>query len=600
MKDEFPDLGPDIVLDTETTGLYWWRDKVFAFGVMTLDGQVSRYFDVRRTPKALKWLAAQVKRAKRVIAHNVKFDTHMLRESGVIISPDKLHCTQTRAAICDEHELAYTLDNLARVHLKKRKVKVDVAKDQLASLPFEVSEEYCLEDVNLCRELFLLQEREIVVQDLHQVMSLERRLLPHLMEQERRGIRIDVDAAERSIIELDRKIIVMQRSLDSEAGFAVNPNPSGSIHMLFAPKQGKDGVWRAKDGTPLTTTPAGKPSLGAEALKEMKDPAAMMVLKLRKMIKARDTFLKGHVLGHINPTTGCVHPHINQTKGDEGYGTGTGRLSYNDPALQQIPNRDKEIAAIVRPVFIPDRGHKWMYGDLEQHEFRVFAHYTNAASIIKLYRDNPDADFHQLVTDLTGIPRNAPPNGGAYSKQLNLGIIFSMGAGMLAKKMNLPYTEELVKLGKRERIIMKAGDETLAVLEKYHSAIPGVKEMIKSAASVARDRGYVRSYMGRHLRFPDRDFAYKAAGLIYQASAADFNKNNIINLCEMLEGTESRFLLNVHDEYSISLHPGDLRLAREARRVVESGVQLRVPIRIDFSVGDTWWDATRAEPITKN
>lgn len=596
--EEFPELGSDFVVDTETTGLYWWRDKVFSFGVCTLDGKVSRYYDLRRTPKAIQYLKAQVKKAKRIIAHNVKFDTHMLREAGVPIDPDKLHCTQTRAALCNEHELAYTLDNLARVYLKRRKVKVDVDKDKLIQLPFEQAEEYCLEDIALCRDLFNLQEKEIENQDLFEVLALERRLLPHLLQQERDGIRIDVDAAERSIVDFDKRITVMQRQLDKAAGFAVNPNPSGSIHQLFAPKQGKDGIWRAKDGTPLTTTPAGKPSLGAEALKEMKDPSAMLVLKLRKMIKARDTFLKGHVLGHLNPKNNRVHPHINQTKGDEGYGTGTGRLSYNDPALQQIPNRDKEMAAMVRPVFLPDEGQQWCYGDLEQHEFRIFAHYTKAPKIIDMYRENPDADFHQLVTDLTGIPRNAPPNGGAYAKQLNLGIVFSMGAGKLAAKMGLPYTEELVKLGKRERIIFKAGEETMEVLAKYHAAIPGVKEMINKAASIARERGYVRSYMGRHLRFPDPDFAYKAAGLIYQATAADLNKNNIINICNLLQDTKSRFMLNIHDEYSVSIDPSELHLAREMRRVVESGADLRVPIRIDFSVGKTWWDATRADSIT--
>lgn len=596
---KFPNLGPDIALDTETTGLYWWKDRVFSFGARSLDPKGPRvYFDLRRTPTAIDWLRDQMAKAKRIIAHNAKFDIHMLREAGARPPVEKFHCTQIRAAICNEHELAYTLDNLGRVYLGRRKVKVDVPKDQLPDLPFDEVQTYTLEDIDLCADLFALQETIIAEQDLYEVMKLEMRLFPHLLEQEYRGIRINVDAAERSIIDIDRQVKALQKKLDREAGFSVNPNPSGSIHMLFAPKQGKDGIWRARDGTPLTATPAGKPSLGADALKAMRDPAAMMVLSLRKMIKVRDTFLKGHVLGHLNPKNNHVHPHINQTKGDEGYGTGTGRLSYNDPALQQIPNRDKEMAALVRPVFLPDHGHKWMYGDLDQHEFRVFAHYTKSPPLLERYALDPDTDIHSLVAELTGLPRNAQKLGGAYAKQVNLGLIFSMGAGLLAMKMGLPYTEELVTFGKRKRILLRAGEETLAVLKKYHQEIPGVRETIDKAASIARERGFVRTFMGRHIRFPDSDFAYKAAGLLYQGTAADLNKNNICNLCDLTARTESRFLLNIHDEYSLSLAPCDKKLAQECQRVVEHGVRLRVPIRIDFSVGDTWWDATNSKPIT--
>lgn len=593
----YPTLSGTWILDTETTGLDWWRHKLFAFAVADLDGN-SWYYDIRRDPNCIRWLRDQMARAKRIVAHNAKFDYHMLREAGAAPPIEKFECTQVRQALINEHEMAYGLDHLGRKYFKRGKVKVDIDKDKLIELPYETASEYALEDVGITVDLYKMQEREIESQDLYQVLALERRLMPHLADQEHRGIRIDVSAAEKSVIAIDKIVKVLHKELDSEAGFHVNPNPSGSIKKLFDPKQDKNGVWRAKDGTVLESTPAGKPSLGAEALKNMRDPMAMKVLRLRKYIKARDTFLKGHVLGHLNPKTGCVHTHINQTKGDEGYGTGTGRLSYNGPALQQIPNRDKEMAEMVRPVFLPDEGHKWCYGDLDQHEFRLFAHYTNTPVVIQMYRDNPDTDFHTLVEQITGIPRNAPKNGGAYAKQLNLGIVFSMGAGLLAKKMNLPYTEEMANFGGRERVLLRGGEEVMEVLAKYHKAIPGVRQMIDKASSIARNRGFVRTYLGRHLRFPDKNFVYKAAGLIYQGSSADLNKLHICNLSDMCAGTDSRMLLNVHDEYSFSIAPGETRLAREARRVVESGVSLRVPIRIDFHIGKNWWDATNAPKVT--
>jgi DNA polymerase I-like protein with 3'-5' exonuclease and polymerase domains len=318
----------------------------------------------------------------------------------------------------------------------------------------------------------------------------------------------------------------------------------------------------------------------------------------------------------MDPKTNKVYPHINQTKGDEGFGTGTGRLSYNAPALQQIPSRDREIAAIVRPMFLPDAGQEWVYGDLDQHEFRVFAHYTRDEAILEMYREDPDTDFHQLVADITGLPRSAKRAGEANAKQVNLGIVFSMGAGLLAKQMGLPYTEEMVSFGSREpRLLLKAGPETLKVLNTYHSKIPGVKKVIESASSIAKSRGYVKTLFERHIRFPQRDFAYKAAGLVYQGTSADLNKYNIISLCDLLEGTNSRFLLNIHDEYSMSVDPMDLKngLIEEAKQLIqvrkpftyqgacgyqEDALELRVPIRIDFKKGATWWGAINGEDVT--
>lgn len=606
-------LGPRFAYDTETTGLDWWKNQMFAFSVATPDGR-SGYFDLRRTPKAKAWINRELKQALDVICHNVKFDAHFSREAGILIPPSTFNCTAIRASLIDEHLPMYKLDFLAKKYLKREKVKLET-KENLQDLPFEVMEKYGTVDAELALELFLWQEQEIIKQELHKVLGLEKRLTPHLYKNEHGGILVNPDGARSAQADLTVKVNEMQTKLDAIAGFKVNANPSGSQPKLFEPKQDSAGVWRAVDGTILTTTPAGKPSFDAETLKLMRHPAARMMLSIRKWLKARDTFLKGHVLGHMDTRNNRVYPHINQTKGDEGYGTGTGRLSYSGPALQQIPSRDKETAAIVRPVFLPDPGQLWVYGDLEQHEFRIFAHYTRDESILNIYRNNPDADFHQLVADLTGLPRSAKAAGEANAKQVNLGLVFSMGAGLLAQQMGLPYYEETVKFGNRERVLLKAGPETLEVLNRYHRAIPGVKKVISDASSIARARGYVKTLFGRRLRFPNKDYAYKAAGLVYQGTSADLNKYNVINICETLEGTNSRFLLNIHDEYSISMCPRDLKngLAQHLKDVVqnrppfrwmgevgwsEDPIALRVPIRVDFKKGASWWGANIGEDVT--
>jgi DNA polymerase I-like protein with 3'-5' exonuclease and polymerase domains len=304
-------------------------------------------------------------------------------------------------------------------------------------------------------------------------------------------------------------------------------------------------------------------------------------------------------MGHIYK--GRVHPNINQTKGDEG-GTGTGRLSYTRPALQQIPARDKEIAKIIRPIFLPDEGQGWAYGDLDQHEFRVFAHYVNAPILINKYKDNPDLDIHQTVADITGLPRNPNRSGGANAKQINLAMVFNMGGGALAERMGLPFTmESFVDKKGQVHEYKKPGDEAMEVITKYYEAVPGVREMAKNAASVAKTRGHVKTLMGRQIRFPGGQFTYKASGLIYQGTSADLNKDCIIRICEYLESEcpDAHLLLNIHDEFNISMPYVETKHLFELQKVIQDRPELRVPIRVDFGCPkENWWEATQADSLT--
>ena len=117
--------------------------------------------------------------------------------------------------------------------------------------------------------------------------------------------------------------------------------------------------------------------------------------------------------------------------------------------------------------------------------------------------------------------------------------------------------------------------------------------MAEKASSIAQRRGYVRTLMGRRIRFPNPDLAYKASGLIYQGSSADLNKMNIVSIADRLEGTNSTYIMNIHDEYSFSLAPGEEEAARDIRAAIEGRNLLRVPIRVDFSAGRDWWDAAK-------
>lgn len=629
-----PDLTkfPVVCVDVETTGVDWTRERVFGVAISvpgcSLDDLrrdpvnapvKSMYFDVRRQPDLYADLKRQASHLGLVCNHHAKFDLHMLANDGVLIDPRKVDCTMIRASLINEHLHSYSLDFLANKYMGLS--KVDDIYEKLADLfggratrnaqmknlhraPASLVKPYAEMDTEVALRLWAWQEGEIARQDLHKVWDLERRLFPHVFKMERNGIRVDETEAEYRAEKLEEQAEVLQRQLDQLAGFPVNPNPSGSIQKLFKPEKDKAGKWRAVDGTELEATPAGKPSVNADALRRMKHPAATMILKLRKMAKTRDTFIRGHILGHARK--GRVHPNINQVKGDETGGTGTGRLSYTKPALQQIPSRDKDVAAMVRPIFIPEEGHGWTYGDLSSHEVRIFYHYVNSPKMTKAYRDDPDLDGHSMVAELTGLPRSAPASGGPNAKQLGLGAIFNMGQGEMADQMGLPFTWESFADSKGRTHEYKApGEEAKRVIEEFYLAVPGIKEVANKARTIAKSRGYVKTIFGRHIRFPGGQFTHKASGLVYQGSAADCMKLDIINTCEYLESEcpEARFLLSIHDETNLSMPMDtDIRHIKEIQRIIEAreGLpnKLRIPIRVDFSeLSVNWWEANNAEII---
>lgn len=607
-----------VCIDVETNGVNWLHNKVFGVALAWINPQSqsvdSTYFDVREQPQHYDWLRNNSPDFF-LVNHNVKFDLHMLENDGIKFDLNRVRCTMIAAALIDEHRMSYSLDALAGDYLNENKhselyqqladifggqATRNVQMRNIAAAPSYLVAPYACIDAELALKLHLLQTEEISNQNLQQVYDLECRLFRHIYNMERRGIAVDLDEADSRSEMLNSEINFKQDQLNQKAGTEINPNPSGSIHELFKPVEVEDGKFKCVDGTIVSATGAGKPSLDAEALGRMKHPCAALILNLRKLKKTRDTFIASHIIGHAH--NGRVHPNINQTKGTGG-GTGTGRLSYNGPALQQIPSRDKQVAKIVRPIFIPDDDQGWTYGDLDQHELRIFHHYVNDPKIVNAYRQNPDLDGHQVVADLTGLPRDAKKSGDMRNaKQMNLAMVFNMGGGELASAMGLPYTIEEMKIGDERHEFKKAGPEAQAVIDEYYRLIPGVKQISKQAKSIAASRGYVKTLLGRHIRFPGGKFTHKASGLVYQGSAGDLNKLNICNICEYLEANDpdSHLLLNIHDEYSLSMSFGSAHHLHEIKRMIEDQPRLRVPLRIDFSdLSSNWWDATISPSFTE-
>lgn len=619
---DYPIVAPDV----ETTGLHWYRDKMFGIALGVYDGKkiISEYWDIREKPRILDAVRTELPHCKLVVNHNIKFDAHFLDEAGIHLPLDRIECTSVRAALINEHEPSFGLDALGLRHLGAGKTDIwaemaaifggqptrAIQIKNLHRAPVHLAAKYAAPDPALAIKLWLWQEKEIERQDLASVWNLERRLTPILIEIERHGIRVDERRAAQAIKDIDARIPKLQRELNKLAGKEFNANSPVQMRELFRVRKVDKVVnqtvgnldvaatttkiaWVTDTGHSLRTTNAGSPSLDADSLFEMAergDARAKMVLGIRKQTKAR-SFLTNHILGHA--LRGRVFCNYNQTRGENELGTGTGRFSIDDPALQQIPARDKDIASIVRACFLPDKGHRWGCADWKQFEFRWFAHYTEDARIFKMYEDDPDADFHQLTADLTGLPRDARFAGDAYAKQINLGLVFGMGRGEMAYQLGLEYTVN-------DKGWKRAGPKANAIFDRYHAAIPGVRELLDRAASIARARGYVKTVLGRHIRFPGGKFTHKAAGLVFQGTSADCMKLKMVEHWPWCKKEGVPMLLSVHDETDYSVPKGfDKEFKSRTAKVletfdgVECPIKCDVPIRSSINIGPNWWEASK-------
>lgn len=592
-------------IDTETTGLQYKQDKVFGVSISTPDGK-DYYWDVRHC-RILEWLVDELPKCNGLaIMANASFDVRMLANSKVNLLTNRIDDVIVRASCIDEHLMSYSLDSLSAKYLGDKKVDSiveDLAKlyggrktrnvqmSNLCRAPIDLVAPYAKKDTRLTLRLWEWQAGEIVRQNIQAICDFEKSLLPTFIKMEMHGVRIDEKYAEQAADDLTPLVNEAQKEIDHLLGEEVNVNSSPQIKRLFLnPKKQANGGWIAIDGTPLGKTKTGNPSLGAETLREMTHPAAHMIMEQRSLMKTRDTFLRSHVLS--SSIGGRVYPTINQSKKESG-GTGTGRLSIQSPALQQIPSRNKKVAAIVKPCFLPDEGHIWVDADMASFEVRVFAHLVREDSIIQAYKDNPELDFHQLVADMTGLVRNATYNGQPNAKQLNLSMIFNSGNGAIAEKMGMPWEwEEFTSRrdGKKVRY-KKAGSKAMDIIEAYHRRLPGVKHLATIAENRAKSRGYVFTQYGRHLRFPNGWKTYKASGLLIQATAADINKENISIITDAL-GDEGKLLINVHDSYSMSIPRDKWRdKFADIKQLIERPV-LDIPLLLEFSgAGYNWANA---------
>ena len=517
----------------------------------------------------------------RKIFHNAMYDVCFIRAEGLKINGTIVD-TMIAGSLVDENRFRYDLGSMGRDYVgrgKKEAVLLETAKEwgidpksEMYKLPAMYVGEYAEQDAKLTLELWQEMKKEIVHQDIESIFDLETSLFPCLVDMRFLGVRVDIESAHALKQKLVREENQCLQQVKKETGIDTQIWAARSIAQVF------EKLSLPFDRTEKTQAP----SFTKNFLQNHPHPMVQKIARAREINKAHTTFIDT-ILKHSHK--GRIHAEINQLRSDVG-GTVTGRFSYANPNLQQIPARNKELGPQIRSLFIPEEGHTWGCFDYSQQEPRLVVHYAaldrlyGVQEVLDAYKDG-EADFHQIVAEMADIPRS-------QAKTINLGLFYGMGKNKLQ-----------AELGINE-------DKAKSLFKQYHNRVPFVKTLMDSVMRKASDNGRIRTWLGRRCRFnlwePNqygihkalphdqalaehgpgirRAYTYKALNRLIQGSAADMTKKAMIELHK--EGVTPH--IQVHDELDISVNNN----ADKIKKIMESAVELEVPIKVDYESGKNW------------
>ena len=599
--EDFPDLSKyaEIAIDLETkdpdlmkmgSGSVTGRGDVTGIAVAVDDW--SGYYPIahegggnmdRKT--VLKWVQGVLNTPAIKIFHNAMYDVCWLRRLGLTIR-GRVVDTMIAAALVDENQLRYDLNNCSRRYTGQGKDEAALyaaakewgidPKAEMYKLPALYVGAYAEKDAELTLALWKELKKEILHQDISSIFQLELDLFPCLVEMRFLGVRVNQEQAaieKKTLMEHEQNLLT---EVKNKTGIEVQIWAARSIAKVF------DKLKLPYDRTIKTQAP----SFTKNFLMNHPHPLVKRIAQAREINKAHTTFIDT-ILKHTYK--GRIYAEINQLRGDNG-GTVTGRFSYANPNLQQIPARNKDLGPRIRRLFIPEEGHTWGCFDYNQQEPRLVVHYASLQNlygvdeVAEAYK-NEDADFHSIVAELADIPRY-------QAKTINLGLFYGMGKNKLQAELGV----------NKER--------AQELFQQYHGRVPFVKQLMDAVMKRAQDSGKIRTLLGRLCRFhlwePNyfgihkalpheqailehgpgirRAYTYKALNKLIQGSAADMTKKAMIELYKA--GIIPH--IQVHDELDISVK--DDKQAKQIVEIMESAVGLEVPNKVDYESGKNWGD----------
>lgn len=505
--------------------------------------------------------------------HNIKYDVHILANLNISLSRISFD-TMLASYLLQPHMRRHNLDDLSLEKFKHVKIPIESllgkGKNQISmqEVPIPLAQEYCCEDIDYTARLKVLFEKELQTKNLASILQkIELPLLPILAKMERSGIYLDVDRLGEIGKTLAQELEKVKEKIFREANEEFNLNsPKQLSHILFEKLSLKKP---AREKTAFST--------GADVLENLalEHPIAQDILIYRSLEKLRATYVEALPLS-VNPKTGRIHCNFNQSV------AATGRLSSQDPNLQNIPTRTKEGSSI-RSCFKPQKkGWSFIGGDYSQIELRLLAHFSEDPELIKAFRAKEDIHEH-TASRIFNLPITMiTPEMRTAAKTVNFGILYGQGPFGLSQQLH---------------ISMKEASE---FIKTYFERYPAILGFLENCKESARKTGFSTTLTGRQRPIPELDNknpALRSAAerlainTPLQGTAADLIKLAMIAIDKEIERKklQGRMILQIHDELIFEVPDEEIGIFKELIKTeMEQVFKLKVPILVHIAVGKNW------------
>jgi DNA polymerase-1 len=573
-----------LAIDTETTSVHPRQAELVGLSLAWEAGQAV-YIPVRCPPgepqlpledvmARLRPLLEDERVAK--IGQNLKYDLIVLRGQGVHVRGMAMD-TMVADYLLEPGERSHTLDDLARRYLRYQPIAIQQllgegkAQRRMDEVPLAQVATYAAEDADVAWRLAEVLAPRLAAQGLTRLLTeLEVPLIEVLAEMEYHGIRVDVARLRELSVQFQEKIETLRAEIFALAGREFNLDSRLQLSELLFSQLQLPVVKRTKTG----------PSTDAEVLEALAllHPLPAKILEYRHLAKLKSTYVDA-LPALVLPQTGRIHTSFKQDV------AATGRLSSQDPNLQNIPIRTPQGRAI-RSAFLPAEGWRLLAADYSQIELRVLAHFSQDAALLAAFAE--DRDIHaQVASEVYGVPlAEVTPQMRRSAKAVNFGVIYGQSAFGLARSLGIDQQDAAL------------------FIDRYFAGYPGVEAFLRQTLEEARRQGYVSTILGRRrpvqgVRDPatvatphQRNLPERIAiNTVIQGSAADIIKRAMLGVHRRLrqERLQARLLLQIHDELIFEFPPEEEATLRTL--VVEemsSAVPLRVPLKVDIHTGANW------------
>ncbi|WP_250500511.1 DNA polymerase I [Caballeronia sp. GAWG1-5s-s] len=572
--------------DTETTSLDPMVAQIVGLSVAVEPGHAAYIPVAHRGPDAPVQLPrdevlAKLKpwledASKKKVGQHLKYDEQVLANHGIELNGVE-HDTLLQSYVLESHR-PHDMDNLALRHLGVKTIKYeDVAGKGAAQIGFdevalEKAAEYAAEDADVTLRLHQTLYPQVAEEEglLRVYRDIEMPTARVLRKMERNGVLIDREKLDAQSNEIAKRLIELQTEAYEHAGGEFNLGSPKQIGQIFFEKLQLPVVKK---------TPSGAPSTDEEVLQKLAEdyPLPKVLLEHRALSKLKSTYTD-KLPRMVNSATGRVHTNYAQAVAV------TGRLSSNEPNLQNIPVRTGE-GRRIREAFIAPPGSKIVSADYSQIELRIMAHISGDASLMRAFTEGEDVHRATASEVFSVTPLEVDNDQRRIAKVINFGLIYGMSSFGLAS--NLGITRDAAKL----------------YIDRYFARYPGVAAYMENTRVTAKMNGFVETVFGRRLWLPEinggsgprRQAAERAAiNAPMQGTAADLIKMSMIAVQDWIEqaGMRTKMIMQVHDELVLEVPEEELPDVRKRLPELMCGVaELKVPLVAEVGVGNNWEEA---------